>query len=130
MPVTVETLEKLHLELISAAQTNNLERLEAKNHEFHRHINRLADSRKLLWALGMVTRYVPRRFYASISGWPQSTVEDHAKILDAIRSRDPEKIGRAVRIHLENAGELLSSHFDARMRERSEKSPVATISAD
>jgi DNA-binding GntR family transcriptional regulator len=111
----IDELEALHLELIAAAKRNDLEELEAKNHEFHRHINRLAQSRKLLWALGMVTQYVPRRFYADIPGWPQSTVDDHSMILKAIRSRDPENIGRAVRAHLEHAGELLASHFDARL---------------
>jgi DNA-binding GntR family transcriptional regulator len=112
----IDELEALHLELIAAAKRNDLEELEAKNHQFHRHINRLADSRKLLWALGMMTRYVPRRFYADIPGWPQSTVDDHSKILEAIRSRDPVKIGGAVQAHLEHAGELLASHFDARLQ--------------
>lgn len=112
----IDELEALHLELIATAKRNDLEELEAKNHQFHRHINQLADSRKLCWALSMLTRYVPRSFYADIPGWPQSTVDDHSKILGAIRERNPEKIGQAVRAHLEHAGELLASHFDARLK--------------
>lgn len=111
----IDELEAIHLELIAAAKRHNLEELESKNHEFHRNINRLARSRKLLWALNVVTQYVPRRFYAEIPGWPQSTVDDHSVILEAIRSRDPERIGLAVKGHLEHAGELLASHFDARL---------------
>jgi DNA-binding GntR family transcriptional regulator len=112
----IDELEALHLELIAAAKRNDLDELEAKNHHFHRHINQLADSRKLCWTLSMLTRYVPRSFYADIPGWPQSTVDDHSKILEAIRERDPQKIGQAVRAHLEHAGELLASHFDARLK--------------
>ncbi len=111
----IDELEALHLELIAAAKRNDLAELEAKNHDFHRHINQLADSRKLCWALSMLTRYVPRSFYAEIPGWPQSTVDDHSEILDAIRSRDADAIADAVRRHLEHAGELLASNFDLRL---------------
>lgn len=112
----IDELEALHLELVAADKRNDFEELEAKNHEFHRHINQLAGSRKLCWALSMLTRYVPRSFYAEIPGWPQSTVDDHSKILDAIRSRDPDAIADAVRRHLEHAGELLASNFDLRLQ--------------
>lgn len=112
----IDELEALHLELVAADKRNDFEELEAKNHEFHRHINQLAESRKLCWALSMLTRYVPRSFYAEIPGWPQSTVDDHSKILDAIRSRDPDAIADAVRRHLEHAGELLASNFDLRLQ--------------
>jgi DNA-binding GntR family transcriptional regulator len=130
----IDELEALHLELIASAKRNDLDELEAKNHQFHRHINKLADSHKLNWALSMLTRYVPRSFYADIPGWPQSTVDDHSKILEAIRHRDPKKIGEAVQAHLEHAGELLASHFDARLQglgssSRSDK-PAPVVTAD
>lgn len=130
----IDELEALHLELIASAKRNDLDELEAKNHQFHRHINKLADSHKLNWTLSMLTRYVPRSFYADIPGWPQSTVDDHSKILDAIRQRDPKRIGEAVQAHLEHAGELLASHFDARLKgldssSRSEK-PAPVVMAD
>lgn len=112
----IDELEALHFELIAAAKRNDYDELEARNHDFHRHINQLAGSRKLNWTLSMLTRYVPRSFYADIPGWPQSTVDDHSKILDAIRLRDARKIGDAVREHLEHAGELLASNFDARLK--------------
>jgi DNA-binding GntR family transcriptional regulator len=130
----IDELEALHLELIASAKRNDLDELEAKNHQFHRHINKLADSHKLNWTLSMLTRYVPRSFYADIPGWPQSTVDDHSKILDAIRQRDPKRIGEAVQAHLEHAGELLASHFDARLKgldssSRSDK-PAPVVMAD
>ena len=108
-------LEALHHELIAAAARNNLALLEEKNHAFHRHINRMAASRKMSWALGMVARYVPRRFYSSIEGWPQATVTDHQALLESIRQGDPGGARRAMENHIVHAGELLAAHFDTRV---------------
>ncbi|SDI09603.1 DNA-binding transcriptional regulator, GntR family [Arthrobacter subterraneus] len=108
-------LEALHHELIAAAARNNLALLEEKNHAFHRQINRMAASRKMSWALGLVARYVPRRFYSAIEGWPQATVADHEALLEGIRHRDPEAARLAMENHIVHAGELLATHFDGRI---------------
>lgn len=55
-------LEALHHEVIAAAAPNDHDRLEEENHAFHREINLMADSRKIIWSLGLITRYVPRQF--------------------------------------------------------------------
>jgi DNA-binding GntR family transcriptional regulator len=110
-PQDVAELEALHHELIAAAARNNHELLEEKNHAFHRQINLMADSRKIAWALGLITRYVPRRFYSSIEGWPQATVEDHTRLLEGIMSNDPEKTRAAMYQHIVHSGELLAAHF-------------------
>ncbi|MDQ0029082.1 GntR family transcriptional regulator [Arthrobacter bambusae] len=111
----VAELEALHHELIAAAARNDHDRLEEKNHAFHREINLLADSRKIIWALGLVTRYVPRQFYSSIPGWPRATMDDHAELLQAMKAKDPEATRVAMQQHLVHSGELLASHFDARV---------------
>ena len=111
----VAELEALHHELIAAAARNDHERLEEKNHAFHREINLLADSRKIVWLLGLVTRYVPRQFYSSISGWPRATMDDHAELLQGIKEKDPEATRVAMQHHIVHAGELLAAHFDARV---------------
>jgi DNA-binding GntR family transcriptional regulator len=111
----VEELEALHHELIAAARRHDQRVLEEKNHAFHREINMIAGSRKIIWALGLLSRYVPREFYASITGWPQATVEDHALLLESIRGRDAEAARIAMHQHLIHAGELLADYFDRRM---------------
>ncbi|WP_311380900.1 FCD domain-containing protein [Arthrobacter sp. ISL-28] len=78
-------------------------------------MNLLADSRKIIWAMRLVSRYVPRRFYSSIEGWPKATVDDHSKLLEAIRSKDAETTRREMEEHLMHAGELLAAHFDERI---------------
>jgi DNA-binding GntR family transcriptional regulator len=111
----IDELDALHHELIAAARRHNHELLEEKNHDFHRQINLMADSRKIIWALSLITRYVPRQFYSSISGWPQATVEDHGRLLEGIRAKDPEVTRTAMTEHIAHAGELLAAHFDERV---------------
>jgi DNA-binding GntR family transcriptional regulator len=111
----IAELEALHHELIAAAARNDVALLEEKNHAFHREINMLADSRKIIWVLGLVTRYVPRQFYSSIPGWPQATADDHARLLKSIKAKDPAAARSAMEEHIVHAGELLAEHFDSRM---------------
>ncbi|MFF2347819.1 GntR family transcriptional regulator [Pseudarthrobacter sp. NPDC058119] len=108
-------LEALHHELIAAAARNDEVLLEEKNHAFHREINLLADSRKIIWVMGLVSRYVPRRFYSSIPGWPKATVDDHSKLLEAIRSKDATTARKEMEEHIMHSGELLAAHFDERV---------------
>jgi len=100
-------LEALHHELIAAAARDNQALLEEKNHAFHRQINLMAGTPKMVWVLGLLSRFVPRRFYSEIPGWPQATVDDHGRIVDGIRARDPGLARSAMHDHITHAGELL-----------------------
>jgi len=123
-PGDLAELSALHHELMAAAARNDTGLLEEKNHAFHRVINHLADSRKILWVLGLTVRYVPRMFYASIPGWQQATVEDHGKVLDALSAGDANAARRAMEDHLTHAGELLADHFDARIQGEGQRTPA------
>lgn len=114
-PADLAELAALHHELIAAAARGNTELLEAKNHEFHRQINLMAGTPKMVWVLGLLARYVPRRFYAEIPGWPEATVDGHGKLLDGIRAADPELARAAMQQHISHAGQLLAEHFDQRI---------------
>ena len=111
----IEELDALHHELIAAARRHDQQALEEKNHAFHREINLIAGSRKIVWALGLLSRYVPREFYASITGWPQATLADHAALLESIRGRDAEAARAAMHQHIVHSGELLADYFDSRV---------------
>lgn len=121
----VAELEALHHELIAAAARDDDELLEEKNHAFHREINLMADARKIIWALGLITRYVPRRFYSSIPGWPQATADDHAALLEGIRLKDSEATRAAMHTHIIHSGELLAVHFDERVAAAAEEAAEA-----
>lgn len=68
----------------------------------------MAGARKVLWAMGLMTRYVPREFYSTIPGWPEATAEDHAAVLAAIVNRDSNGARRAMERHIEHSGDLLA----------------------
>lgn len=110
----VGELEALHFELMAAANRDDADALEKKNHEFHREVYLIAGSPRLRHALGTFTRYVPRRFYGQIKGWPRTTAEDHAAIIGAIASGDSDTARKSMEGHISTAGELLASHFESR----------------
>lgn len=114
-PETVASLEQIHTELVAAANRGDLGALEELNHAFHREINLTADAPRLAWVIKLVSRYAPRRFYATINGWPETTVHDHSGLLEAIRKGDAERARQEMTEHVRHAGEQLASHIDARI---------------
>ena len=112
--LTPEQLAHLHdvqTELVAALEAGSPEIVEALNHEFHRFINRSADSPKLTLLLSVAARYVPRRFFYTIDGYPEASAKDHQAVLRALRDKDGEAAGEAMRRHIEHAGQLLRAHL-------------------
>jgi len=112
--LTEEQLDHLHdaqTALVAAVEAGASEDVEKLNHEFHRLINRSADSPKLALLLSVATRYVPRRFFYSIDGYPEASAKDHQVVLSALRAKDPQAAGEAMRRHIEHAGQLLRAHL-------------------
>lgn len=115
-PELLNRLEQVQDDLSRAAQSGDFGRLEEANHLFHREINLAADAPKLAWAIQMLSRYAPSRFYSSIEGWPQTTIEDHSVLLKAFRENDAPMARREMGEHVGRAGELLAVHIDARLQ--------------
>jgi DNA-binding GntR family transcriptional regulator len=114
-PENVASLDAIHQELVAAAERGDLTSLEELNHQFHRDINLAANSPRLANVIRLVSRYAPRRFYATIAGWPETTVHDHTLVLDAIRRGDADTARREMSAHVHHAAEQLASHIDARI---------------
>jgi DNA-binding GntR family transcriptional regulator len=114
-PELIARMQQIHDDLISAAKRDDLAKLEELNHAFHREINLAADAPRLAWVIKLVARYAPSRFYASINGWPETTVHDHNGLLEAITKRDAEMARAEMVEHVRRAGEQLASHVDARI---------------
>lgn len=117
-PELRERLREVHAEIIAAAQRGDLNALEEWNHQFHREINLASGSPRLAWVIQLVSRYAPRRFYASIEGWPETTIHDHSTLLDALVAGDAELARSEMAAHLSHAGEQLAAHVDARLQGR------------
>ncbi len=106
-----DELEAVHFELLAAVRRRDWEQVEERNHAFHRHITHLAASPKLAHILGIVSRYIPRSFYASVGGWVDASAHDHESIISAFRDRDEQKARAAMSEHMVNAGELLAKNY-------------------
>jgi DNA-binding GntR family transcriptional regulator len=87
--------------------------IEEANFQFHRIINKAADSKRLEWFLRAATRFVPRRFYEAIPGWIEETVDQHPAIMMALETRDAEEAKRLMELHVTDAGRLVLSHLES-----------------
>ncbi|WP_395109201.1 GntR family transcriptional regulator [Actinomadura sp. SCN-SB] len=105
-------LDRTQEDLERASRLRDSEAIERANHHFHRVINLSARSPKTAWLLQLVVRYAPRRFYASIQGWSQASVDDHHLVLAALRAGDGEAARQAMRTHIRHAGTLLVVHLE------------------
>lgn len=112
----LDRLEQLHAQLESMADRDDLEQVEALNFEIHRTIYRGAQAPKIHWLLAATLVYAPRRFYAAIEGWPDSTIHEHHGILRALRERAPEPAREAMMAHVHTAGRLLMEHLSSTNR--------------
>jgi DNA-binding GntR family transcriptional regulator len=115
-PLQLAELEALQVILEEAKQLGDVEQIEVLNHQFHRAINLVADSPKLAWFLSSAVRYAPRRFYPTIHGWPEASVEDHHVVLKALRLGDVEAAKTAMHEHIQHAGDLLVAHLEETQR--------------
>lgn len=109
----VEQLTALQDGLEAAATRGDSDAMEELNYQFHRTIYLCADSSKLIWVLGSLVRYAPRRFYASIHGWQGASVAEHRTIIDALRRGDAEMARETMHRHVSHAGELLVTHLES-----------------
>jgi DNA-binding GntR family transcriptional regulator len=115
--ITGEDLDKLReleaqIDRLSSSSGSAAE-IEEVNFQFHRVINKAADSRRLEWFLRAATRFVPRRFYEAIPGWIEETVGQHPAIMAALETRDPEEAKRLMELHVTDAGRLVITHLES-----------------
>lgn len=105
----LDALAAIQAELEHAADTADYDEVERLNHVFHRMIYSAADSPKLSWMIKGSLNYAPRRFFASVEGWPQASAADHRAIIAGLRARDAEGARAAMVAHIRNAGHLLAA---------------------
>ena len=115
-----------HSEQIKKSATEgNGELVEQLNFEFHRIINRAAESPILARFLAATTRYVPRHFYAQIAGWMEASATEHDPILDALQRGDPAAARTLTEEHIRRAGVLLVDYLETKSFWTSHGGPVS-----
>jgi DNA-binding GntR family transcriptional regulator len=109
-PRDIDRLEETQEQLEAANMSRALDDVESCNHRFHSTINRAADAPRLAAMLRTSAQYAPRRFFASIPGWPDASATDHRAVIQALGEGDADAAREAMRSHVEHAGELLARH--------------------
>jgi DNA-binding GntR family transcriptional regulator len=94
-----------------AAADRKISEIEQLEYGFHRTVNRMAQARKLSWFLHVATRYTPARFYAADPGWREAMRTDHAALLAAFGTGDPEAARTTMTRHFTDGADLLVKHL-------------------
>jgi DNA-binding GntR family transcriptional regulator len=108
-------IAKLRLldERIRALTVADERRAEELNYELHAAIYAIANAHRLRWFVDAASRFVPRRFWATIPGWWEHNHDGHTAIVDAIEARDAEKARALMSEHLDRARDFLITHLDS-----------------
>jgi DNA-binding GntR family transcriptional regulator len=99
-----DALEAIHQRMLSASDG---QAAAALNWEFHRTINMLTRSSKLLIALRSLTTVTPRDFAAEFPDSIARSNTEHEAILAAMRQRKPDLVEALTRQHVEESTSLL-----------------------
>lgn len=106
-------LMRLQDATVAAVRGGDAELVEQLNHEFHRTINLQPPSAHMLRNfLKQTSRCMPRRFYGTIDGWPETTERDHAQIIRAFLDHNTEEVRSRLLEHMRDAGQLLAMHLE------------------
>jgi DNA-binding GntR family transcriptional regulator len=98
----------------AAAASDDKEAIADLGHAFHREINLAADSIRLATLLGSVVKALPQRFYATIEGGINATLEEHPLILAALRKKDAKRARNLMEEHISRIADRLIKSLEDR----------------
>lgn len=108
----LDFLQELHDAMLEASGEGDLKRVAELNWQFHRQINVLANSPKLIAILRTVSVSIPRDYLVEM---PKDALKrshrDHERIVNAMRRGDENQVEELTRSHVEEAGERLVARF-------------------
>jgi DNA-binding GntR family transcriptional regulator len=84
----INDLERITEALAAAVAAADTELIAATEFAFHRAFNHATGRIKLAWFLLHVARYIPLMVYAADPGWGAAAVDNHRKLIAALRRRD------------------------------------------
>ena len=99
---------------LAAVKRNDMARLDDLDAAFHSIILSAVDSPGVAQLLDRTRAILDRPRFRSLpeKGRPKDTVAEHRRILDAIRTRDPELAGAAMRVHIARVAQAIERNFE------------------
>jgi DNA-binding GntR family transcriptional regulator len=84
----IDDLDRINEALATAVAASDVEAIAATEFAFHRAFNQATGRIKLAWFLLHVARYMPLIVYAADPQWGAEAIENHRKLIAALRRRD------------------------------------------
>jgi len=109
----LERLDALDAQMVEAVANGRQDLMVELNWTFHRKINHMSGSRKLLVALRKVSVDLPRDFLAQVPDWSEKSNTQHAAIIQAMRNRRHKAAGTLMTEHVVESGHGLVAHLVA-----------------
>ena len=112
--MTRERLERivaLHEAHLKATEAGDAERSSELGHEFHREINKAAQSYRLAALLKSIVQQVPPEFYVGIPGRLASAGKPHGELVTAMRKGDAERAQSVMEQHVLEGAKFLNARL-------------------
>jgi DNA-binding GntR family transcriptional regulator len=109
----IRELRRLDAEIAALDVRHDYQHVEDMNYRLHGNIYDLAESPRLVWFVRAASRFVPRRFWATIPGWLDLNRSGHGPVIDALESGDRDRARELMATHIRTAGELLVAHLES-----------------
>jgi DNA-binding GntR family transcriptional regulator len=110
----IDALTDLHDAMLAAAAAGDHAQMVQLNWTFHRTINRLAQSRKLLAAIKSVSLDLPKDFLAELPEWSDRSNAEHAEVLEAMAAGRHKAAGTLMTAHIVDSGKGLIEFLEVR----------------
>ncbi len=88
----IDQLDALKHTLADAVAARDVDAIVAAEFAFHRALNVPAGRVKLAWFLLHAARYMPPLVYANDPDWGVAAVDNHARLVEALRARDVDAV--------------------------------------
>lgn len=110
-PDDMAELHSLHRRMLATIAGTDKTDMAQLNWEFHRKINRLSHSKKLLSAISVVSLDVPRDYLSEFPLWAEKSNTEHEGILRAMESGDDREAERLMNEHFVESGNALAEYL-------------------
>jgi DNA-binding GntR family transcriptional regulator len=112
-PDELAELHVLHERMCDAAARHDMAEMSETNWLFHRRINQLAKSQRIMAVLRAHTSIMPRSFLAEFPQWAEPSNHDHAELLVAFARRDAAEAEHLMKDHIVRSGHDLIRQMEA-----------------
>ena len=107
----VEELQDAHQAMVHAEAAGDLVLVTELNWRFHKQINVLADSAKLIAVIRSVSLNIPQTYLLELPDWAAKSNREHAGIITALAAHDGAEAETLINIHVREAGSHLAAYL-------------------